>query len=75
MMLKTLDPFRFLLLAVAGWMNQNQHTQSSICVRKTESFVLSWAADGFASQTSSGAVWQSKPGCWEEKCWPKWPLS
>ena len=24
-MLKTLDPFRFVLLAVAGWMNQEQH--------------------------------------------------
>jgi hypothetical protein len=27
-MLKPLDPFRFLLIAVAGWMNQHQELAS-----------------------------------------------
>jgi hypothetical protein len=45
---KTLDPFRFLLVAVAGWMNQQQQHAIEYCASKTEFCGLSSAVGGFA---------------------------
>jgi hypothetical protein len=57
-MLNTLDPFRFLLFAVAGWMNQKQQHAIEYLREENRFFVLSLVADGFASPTISAAVWQ-----------------
>jgi hypothetical protein len=43
---KVLDPFRFVLIAVAGWMNQQQQDGIDTCAKKIESFANSSAADG-----------------------------
>ncbi len=75
-MVKTFDPFRFLLISVAGWMNQRQQHAMIICARRTESSAPSLGALGFGSLTTNVTAWQLKRSRSDESCWPTWqPLS
>jgi len=52
---RVLDPFRFVLIAVAGWMNQRQ-LQIIDYLRRTGLFVSSWVGVGCVSTTIQGAL-------------------
>jgi hypothetical protein len=69
-----LDPFQFLLVAVAGWMNQHQqHTMEYL---REENRVLREQLGGRrlrGSMMTSAADWPSRPKGWGENFWPKSP--
>lgn len=73
-MLKTSDPCRFVLVAVAEWMNQEQQHAIQYCGRRTGFFVPNWATASFASRMTTVGDSQPKPGRSEENCWRKWRL-
>jgi len=48
-MTKSLDPFRFLLMAVSGWMNQQQLSLIDYLREENECCANNWAKSGYAS--------------------------
>jgi hypothetical protein len=56
-MLKTLDPFRFLLISVAGWMTQQQQHAIEYLREETASFDFSSGAAAFGLPTTTAAAW------------------
>jgi hypothetical protein len=54
-MLHVLDPFRFVLIAVAGWMNQREY-QMIDYLREENRFCASNSASGGAGLTTINAV-------------------
>ena len=63
-MLKPLDPFRFLLIAVAGWMNQHQlqvidylGEENRVLREQLGGPTRSPAAVGRWGQSSGGSAW------------------
>ena len=71
-----LDPFRFVLIAVAGWMNQRQ--LQMIEYLREENRVLREQARRTtlaAHAMTSGVGWPPKPKDWDESFWPRWPRS
>jgi hypothetical protein len=57
---KMLDPFRFVLICVAGWMNHINSTPSSICAKRTGYFGLNPATVVFAQPGTEGKVARTK---------------
>jgi len=50
---RVFDPFRFLLIAVSGWMNQRQLQSLTIYARRTGSFASNSAIGDCVSMTIS----------------------
>jgi hypothetical protein len=53
LMPRVLDPFRVVLISIAGWMNQRQ-LLSLTCARRTGSCASNWAGVECDSTTTSG---------------------
>ncbi len=66
---KMLDPFRFVLIAVAGWINQQQ--QHAIEYLREENRVLRAQLGNrrLRFPTTSAAAWQQRQSCLGESCW------
>jgi hypothetical protein len=62
-----LDPFRLLLIALSGWMNDRQLLL--IDYLREENRVLREQLGGkrLRSLTTSAAVWRSRPRAWDGK--------
>jgi len=72
---RVLDPFRFVLIAVAGWMNQRQLQVIDSFGRRT-GFCANNSAGGAFGLTMIGAVaWPPRPKAWDGSAWPKWRRS
>src|SRR6516225_10124193 len=74
-MTTSLDPFRFVLIALSGWMNHQQ--LELIHYLREENRVLreQLAESDYASTMTSAADWPSRPRDWDEsfcKRWPRW---
>jgi len=72
-MQKTLDPFRLLLIAVAGWMNQRQQQVINYLREETEYCANRSAVANSDSMTSSVVGWRSGPKRLDGECSPKSP--
>jgi hypothetical protein len=70
-----LDPFRFLLIALAGWMNQRQLHVIEYLPKRTASFANNSVIDGYGSMMTSAGVWPPKPEDLGERCWRSLPQS
>jgi hypothetical protein len=69
-----LDPFRFVLIAVAGWINQRQ--LQAMGYLKEENRVLRGAtrrAPLAADRRPTSVVWLQRPRDWEGSCRRNWP--
>jgi hypothetical protein len=71
-MTKSLDPFPVLLIAVPGWMNQQQ--LQLIDYLREENRVLreQLAKSDYASTMTSAADWPPRPRDWEESFSERW---
>ena len=70
-----LDPFRFLLIALAGWMNERQ-LQMIEYLREENRVLHEQLGDGrCGSLITSAGVWPPKPEDLGERCWPSSPQS
>jgi hypothetical protein len=69
---RTLDPFRFLLIAVAGWMNQQQ--QHAIEYLREENRILRAQLGSRRLRLSDHQrrSLAAEPNCSEEECWRNW---
>ena len=56
-----LDPFRLLLISLAGWLNQRQQEVIDYLQEETGSCVNNWETSGCALTTISADNWRSKP--------------
>ena len=56
-MTKSFDPFRFLLIAVSGWMNQQQLQLIDYLCERTECCANNWAKGDYASTMTNAADW------------------
>ena len=74
-MLRGLDPFRFVLIAVAGWINQRQ--LQMIDYLREENRVLREQLDGqrvVLNDDQRRRLPRRRKG-WDGSFWPKWPPS
>jgi hypothetical protein len=69
---QVLDPFRFVVIAVAGWMNQQQ--RQTIEYLREENRVLreQLGVVGCGSTTTSVAAERPRPKGWDGNYWPRW---
>ena len=62
-----MDPFRFVLIAVAGWMNQRQ-LQAMDYLKEENRLVAGATRAACGSPTTSVGGWPLRPRDWEERC-------
>ena len=67
-MSKVLDPFRFVLIALAGWMNHRQYQVIDYLREENVFCGSSWAKGGCDSTMISGGDWPSRPKPWDIDC-------
>ena len=67
---KVLDPFRFLLIAVAGWMNQRQ-LQLIEYLREENRVLREQLGNRRLRLTASDDGWQRRPKDSGESFWPR----
>jgi hypothetical protein len=70
-----LDPFRFLRIALAGWMNERQLQMIEYLREETVSFANNLVMDVCGSLITSAGVLPPKPEDLGERCWPSSPQS
>ena len=72
---RVLDPFRFVLMAVAGWMNQRQ--LQVIDYLREENRVLreQLGERRLASPMTSDGDWPRRQRDWAGNCYGRWPPS
>jgi hypothetical protein len=63
-MKKVFNPFHFVLIALAGWMNHRQYPLIDICLRRTVCCESSWLNVAFDSTMISDDDWPSEPNLW-----------
>ncbi len=67
-----LDPFPFVLIAVAGWTNQRP-LQVIDYLHEENRFCESNSAGACGSTTTSAVDWPPLPKVWDGSFWRKWP--
>ena len=65
-MTKSLDPFRFLLIAQSGWMNQQPLQLIDYLQEENRGCANNWAQRDYASTMASAADWPPGPSYWEK---------
>ena len=70
-MSKVLDPFRFVLIALAGWMNHRQY-QVIDYLREENRVLREQLGEGGCDSTMiSDGDWPPRPKPWDTDCWRK----
>jgi hypothetical protein len=72
-MTKFLDPFRFLLIAMSGWMNQQQRELIDYLQEENRVLREQLGKSDYASTMTSAADWPPRPKEWEENFFERWP--
>jgi hypothetical protein len=67
-----LDPFRFVLIALAGWMNQRQLPMIDYLREENAFFGSNWVGGACASTTTSAVAWPLRPKDWGGSSWRRW---
>ncbi len=70
-MSKVLDPFRFVLIALAGWMNHRQYQVIDYLREENRLLREQLATGGCDSTMISDGDWPPRPKPWDTDCWGK----
>ena len=74
-MSRVLDPFRFVLIAVAGWMNHPQLQIIDYLREENRVFREQLGGRRCVSTTTSAVDWPPRPKVWDESFWQSSPPS
>jgi hypothetical protein len=63
-----IDPFRLLLISLAGWLNQQQQDVISYLQEENHVLANNLEVSGSLSTTTNVDVWRSEPRSWAGAC-------